>query len=194
VASQVNSIEMSLGNGNDSALIGSVGESLNLFGDLVIKDNHGDDHYELYDNVHANRINIETGAGSDTVLVYFSSANSIVVDAGADDDNVDFLLDSARSLNIVAGQGDDAVSIRNLTVNSLMVDTGSGDDEMVMSADTISTAMLIKLGDGLDSIRASSITGPGNGVVDGGIDTDIYDRTFGGNSGYSIIAFESVVF
>ena len=216
--SRVTAIDCRLGDGNDFAQFGIDNNGqftgLTLPGSFSIFDDSGDNGFTPTAITAASFVaatgpgsdgispefctfdsmTIDTGAGSDSVPVYSNTIGTASIVTGDDGDVVGLGGNVINSLSISTGAGNDSVGTHSFpsgdVFGSLRIDTGTGNDFLSLDSTTITSSMSVTLGDGSDFCQAQNTTGPGNGILDGGADSDTYHDN-GGNSGFSTVNFET---
>jgi hypothetical protein len=149
--------------GNDLAADGVVlsGFALRDANDRIDIHTGGGDDAVIMDLVNARvGLNVNTGAGRDTVNMTRVGAEYLTVDSGSGNDSI-VLSDShiSKKATIYAGAGNDNLTLKNFLVHSLYASMGSGNDDVTLQ---------------------NANFGAGSVNIDGGTGSDFWEK-IGGN-------------
>ncbi|WP_027722869.1 calcium-binding protein [Maridesulfovibrio zosterae] len=143
----------------------SMGRGYSNSKDTSVEGGDGDDNIAIAStNIYA-KVNVDSGAGNDTISAS-GYVHDSVISTGDGNDTID--IQGVQDSTITTGEGDDVVDLNGGANSYSNIDTGAGDDSLTASGGIVGGK--VNTGDGNDVIEVRSLltnlnTGEGNDVV-----------------------------
>ena len=192
-------INVTLGNGNDTVLLGA---DQDFDGSAAIQVGNGNNVIAAQGINRSGAgaaLSITTGNGNNAVTVTssFSSSNSqLAIQTGSGNDNVTVSSCFCGNVAINTGAGNDQVNVGIMPgLANLSIDTGSGDDQVVVSDIFSNVVLNVQTGNGDDTLFLDKVFfDPSSSTFDGGRGNNALTvrRLFNGPSVTNAQGFQTV--